>query len=232
MCSHACNAGTTTWRVGMSPSRRYHHFCATADDDLVFTVGLLHRCQLVLTSTVGLLYYCCWTCTSSPPVCFHLQMTSVFAIVVGRLIWRRLVSSSPQLVYSATVVDGDIVFTTGRLRRCQLMFSPIQLVTPPPLMDIFPFTVDRRRRHRLVFLSIRLGSTPPPLMGLVIFTTGLLPSPPIDIFIAIDEWFCSHIGHLCYHQGKYQKVKSSLIFFLIWYFSFPLPHYINRFSIE
>lgn len=139
---------------------------------------------------------------------------------------------------------GFFVSTVGVLcHRCWWRHRLHHWPPPPLPTSVFAYTVGdsaavdghipfHRRRHRLVFLSIRLGSTPPPLMGLVIFTTGLLPSPPIDIFVAIDEWFCSHIGHLCYHQGKYQKVKSSLIFFLIWYFSFPLPHYINRFSIE
>jgi hypothetical protein len=52
-------------------------------------------------------------------------------------------------------------------------------------------------------------------MGLIIYTTGLVPLVPTGVFVAIDGRLCSHIGHLCHHQGEYYKAKSSLIFFFI-----------------
>ncbi len=142
----------------------------------------------------------------------------------------RLIPLPPWLVYSITVANGDIVFNDWLPRRCRLVSSSIRLVGHT--------TVDGRLRlHcRFAFVAVnwcfRLYSwwTPPPLMGLVIYTTGL-PSPPLpSVFIVIDGQLCSYISHLCRHQEEYYKAKSS--FFLIWYFPYPLPHYINWFAVD
>ncbi|RXX92749.1 hypothetical protein DD587_31360, partial [Klebsiella pneumoniae] len=53
-----------------------------------------------------------------------------------------------------------------------------------------------------------------PLVGIFAFTVDRLLSPPTGVFIVIDGRLCSHIGHLCHHQGEYYKAKSSLIFFI------------------
>lgn len=131
------------WRVGMSPSRTCHHFCATADDDLVFTVDLSSSPPTgVLASIIGLLYRCCWTCTSSPPVCFRLQTTGILVYTVaGRALsdanWflRLHVWCTQPSLLMATSSSPPTTFVVAD--QCFCLYG---WWTPPPLMGIFAFT--------------------------------------------------------------------------------------------
>ncbi len=65
-------------------------------------------------------------------------------------------------------------------------------------------------------------------MGLVIYTTGLLPPPSTGVFIATDGRLCSHISHLCFHQEEYYKAKSLIFSYMIFSFSSASLHQLVR----
>ncbi len=107
----------------------------------------------------------------------HLLSTGVFIYMVdwSHHRWQASSSSSP-----------------ARLRRRWLVSSPIRLVGHT--------TVNGRLRFHYRLASVAADwcfhlygwRTPPSLMGLVIYTTGLLPPSPTGVFIVIDGRLFPH----------------------------------------
>src|SRR5512144_3182765 len=114
--------------------------------------------------TAGLLCRRCWASTTSPPACLRR---------------RRLVSSPIRLVGHTTVHGRPRLRRPAGLRRRRLVFLPTRLA-------YYAAAVGRLRLHRRP-ASVAADWCPrlygrlvtPPLMGIVIFTAGLPPSPPI-----------------------------------------------------
>ena len=67
-------------------------------------------------------------------------------------------------------------------------------------------------------------------MGFIIYTTGLVPLAPTDVFVTIDGLFRSHIGYFCCHRGNTTKLSHHSFYSLYDILPFPLPHYINWFA--
>src|SRR5512141_2804729 len=149
---------------------------------LAYTVGWSHHRSWASTSsptslpspsptgvsayTAGLLCRHCWVSTTSPPACLRR---------------RRLVSSPIRLVGHTTVQGRPRLHRPAGLGRRRLVLRPARLA-------YYAAAVGRLRLHHRP-ASVAADWCPrlygrlvtPPLMGIVIYTAGLPPSPPTGV---------------------------------------------------